>query len=126
MLAQLSALVTVAAIGTLVSRKETTRKFYRDAYEAFRRFLDDAGLDPAIDGWERLPPNVLAAFYRWGLDHRRGGLNERTAASYAYADECALTSTLDRGAAALLTFTREVAAGTSRSPRPRRLPAPQS
>jgi integrase len=27
----------------------------------------------------------LGAFYRWGLDHRRGDLSERTASSYAYA-----------------------------------------
>jgi hypothetical protein len=38
-----------------------------------------------IDGWSRLPPNALDAFYRWGLDHRRGGLSERTASSHAYA-----------------------------------------
>ena len=71
--------------GMLAGRKDTTRKLYRDAYEAFRRFVEHVGLDPASDGWERLPPNVLAAFYRWGLDHRRGGLTERTAATYAYA-----------------------------------------
>jgi len=71
--------------GTLAGRKETTRKLYRDAYEAFRRFAVDAGVDPASEGWDRLPPNVLAAFYRWGLDHRRGELTERTAATYAYA-----------------------------------------
>ena len=69
----------------LAGRKDTTRKLYRDAYEAFRRFVEEAGLDPTSDGWERLPTNVLAAFYRWGLDHRRGGLAERTAATYAYA-----------------------------------------
>ena len=71
--------------GMLSGRKETTRKLYRDAYEAFRRFAQDTGVDPTADGWERLPPNVLAAFYRWGLDHRSGGLTERTAATYAYA-----------------------------------------
>ena len=71
--------------GMLAGRKDTTRKLYRDAYEAFRRFVEEAGLDPTSDGWEPLPPNVLAAFYRWGLDHRRGGLAERTAATYAYA-----------------------------------------
>src|SRR5690242_11190391 len=71
--------------GMLAGRKDTTRKLYRDAYEAFRRFIQEAGLDPTSDGWERLPPNVLAAFYRWGLDHRRGGLTERTAATYGYA-----------------------------------------
>jgi integrase len=32
-----------------------------------------------------LPPNALAALYRWGLDHRRGGLSERAASSYTYA-----------------------------------------
>jgi integrase len=69
----------------LAGRKDTTRKLYRDAYEAFRRFLQDVGVDPATEGWPRLPPNVLAAFYRWGLDHRRGGLTDRGAASYAYA-----------------------------------------
>ena len=72
------------AAGALGGRKATTRKLYRDAYEAFRRFLADVGVDPAADGWDRLPPNALAAFYRWGLDHRRGGLAARTAASYAY------------------------------------------
>jgi len=71
--------------GILAGRKETTRKLYRDAYEAFRRFLDGAGVDPATDGWQRLPPNALAAFYRWCIDHRSAGLAERTAASYAYA-----------------------------------------
>src|SRR5205814_1700170 len=71
--------------GLLAGRKQSTRKLYRDAYEAFRRFLLDAGVDPAVDGWNHLPPNALAAFYRWALDHRRGGLSERTASSYAYA-----------------------------------------
>jgi hypothetical protein len=71
--------------GMLAGRKESTRKLYRDAYEAFRRFLADLEIDPVLDGWERLPPNVLAAFYRWCLDHRRGGLTDRTASSYAYA-----------------------------------------
>lgn len=42
-------------------------------------------VDVSAHGWERLPPNVLAAFYCWGLDHRRGGLTERTASNYAYA-----------------------------------------
>ena len=51
----------------LAGRKDTARKLYRDAYEAFTRFVAQAGLDPTSDGWERLPPNVLAAFYRWGL-----------------------------------------------------------
>jgi hypothetical protein len=32
-----------------------------------------------------LPPNVLAAFYCWCLEHRRGGMRERRASSYAYA-----------------------------------------
>jgi hypothetical protein len=50
--------------GVLAGRKHTTRKLYRDAYESFRRFLVDASVDPCIDGWERLPPNALAAFYR--------------------------------------------------------------
>jgi hypothetical protein len=67
--------------GVLAGRKETTRKLYRDGYEAFRRFLADAGLDPAVDGWNRLPPHVLGAFYRWCQDHRRGGMSERTASS---------------------------------------------
>jgi integrase len=71
--------------GLLAGRKDTTRKLYRDAYEAFRRFLADVHVDPSVDGWERLPPNALAAFYRWGLDHGRGGLSQRTASSYAYA-----------------------------------------
>ncbi len=71
--------------GVLAGRKETTRKLYRDGYEAFRRFLIASGVDPAVDTWTRMPPNGLAAFYRWCLDHRRGGLSERTAASYAYA-----------------------------------------
>jgi integrase len=71
--------------GVLAGRKDTTRKLYRDAYEAFRRFLADVDIDPSVDGWEQLPPNALAAFYRWGLDHRRGGLTDRTASSYAYA-----------------------------------------
>lgn len=66
----------------LAGRKDTTRKLYRDAYEAFRRFLADVHVDVSAHGWERLPPNVLASFYRWGLDHRRGGLTERTASSY--------------------------------------------
>jgi hypothetical protein len=43
----------------LAGRKETTRKLYRDAYEAFGRFAEDVGLDPTSDGWERLPPNGL-------------------------------------------------------------------
>jgi hypothetical protein len=73
------------SVGGLAGRKETTRKLYRDAYEAFRRFLADSGVDPTVDGWSRLPPNALAALYRWGLDHRRGDLSERTASSYAYA-----------------------------------------
>jgi hypothetical protein len=64
--------------GTLAGRKETTRKRYRDVYEAFRRFLADIGVDPALDGWECLPPNAVGAFYRWGLDHRHGGLTGRT------------------------------------------------
>src|SRR5690349_24996130 len=63
--------------GVLAGRKDTTRKLYRDAYEAFRRFLSDSGVDPAVDSWSRVPPNVLAAFYRWCLDHRRGGMTER-------------------------------------------------
>ena len=46
----------------LAGRKETMRKLYLDAYEAFRRFVGHAGVDPAGDGWERLSPNVLAAF----------------------------------------------------------------
>jgi integrase len=71
--------------GMLAGRKDTTRKLYRDAYEAFRRFLAGVNVDSSVDGWERLPPNALAAFYRWGLDHRRGGLSERTASTYAYA-----------------------------------------
>jgi hypothetical protein len=71
--------------GVLGGRKETTRKLYRDAYEALRRFLADGGVDAAVDSWSRLPPNVLAAFYMWCLDHRRGGMSERTASSYAYA-----------------------------------------
>src|SRR6266851_5225909 len=71
--------------GMLAGRKDTTRKLYRDAYEAFRRFLADVNVDPCVDGWEQLPPNSLAAFYRWGLDHRCGGLTDRTASSYAYA-----------------------------------------
>ena len=71
--------------GVLAGRKETTRKLYRDAYEAFRRFLIGVGVDPASDTWSSLPPNALAAFYRWCLDHRRGGMSDRTAASYAYA-----------------------------------------
>ncbi|MDQ6669673.1 MAG: tyrosine-type recombinase/integrase [Chloroflexota bacterium] len=71
--------------GVLAGRKDTTRKLYRDAYEAFRRFLIDVGVDAVTDGWQRLPPNALAAFYRWGLDHRRGGLADRTGGTYAYA-----------------------------------------
>lgn len=71
--------------GMLAGRKDTTRKLYRDAYEAFRRFLADVHVHPSVDSLERLPPNALAAFYRWGLDHRRGGLTDRTASSYAYA-----------------------------------------
>ena len=55
------------------------------AYEAFRQFLQDVGVDPTHDGWQGVPPNVLAAFYRWALDHRKAGLAERTATSYAYA-----------------------------------------
>jgi integrase len=70
--------------GILAGRKETTRKLYRDAYRAFRRFLANVGVDPSTDGWSRLPPNVLAAFYRWGLDYRRGSLSERASATYAY------------------------------------------
>src|SRR5690242_453016 len=54
--------------GMLAGRKDATRNLYRDAYEAFRRFLADVHVDPSTDGWE-LPPNALAAFYRWGLDH---------------------------------------------------------
>ncbi|MBV9601580.1 MAG: hypothetical protein JOZ87_32630 [Chloroflexi bacterium] len=46
--------------GMLAGRKETTRKLYRDAYEAFRRFAENAGVDPASEGSERLPPNVVA------------------------------------------------------------------
>jgi hypothetical protein len=46
----------------LAGRKDATRKLYRDAYEAFRRFLFNSGVDPSVDGW-RLPPNALAAFY---------------------------------------------------------------
>ena len=57
--------------GMLAGRKDTTRKLYRDAYEAFRRYALDIGVDPCVDGWDRLPPNVLGAFYRWGLDHRQ-------------------------------------------------------
>jgi hypothetical protein len=38
-----------------------------------------------VDSWDRLPPNALAAFFgERGLDHRRGGLSDRIAASYAY------------------------------------------
>jgi hypothetical protein len=73
------------SVGILAGRKDATRKLYRDAYDAFRRFLADSGVNSAVDGWSRLPPNALAAFHRWGLDHRRGGLSERTASSYAYA-----------------------------------------
>ena len=51
-------------------------------------------MDPASNGWERLPPNVLAAFYRWGLDHRRGGFTERTAATYAHATSALLRQLL--------------------------------
>ncbi len=69
----------------LAGREATTHKLYRDAHEAFRRFLADVNVDAANDAWDRLPPNALAAFYRWGLDHRHGGLTERTASSYAYA-----------------------------------------
>jgi len=81
----------------LAGRKESTRKLYRDAYEAFRRFLLDVNVDPAIDGWNRLPPNSLAAFYRWALDHRRGGLSGRTASSYAYAVSALLRQLLIEG-----------------------------
>jgi integrase len=73
------------SVGMLAGRKDATRKLYRDAYEAFRRFVADSGVDPRVDGWSRLPPNALAAFYRRSLDHRRGNLSERTASSYAYA-----------------------------------------
>jgi hypothetical protein len=73
------------SVGILAGRKDATRKLYRNACEAFRRFLADSRVDPQVDGWNRLPPNALAAFYRWGLDHRRGGLSERSASSYAYA-----------------------------------------
>jgi integrase len=83
--------------GVLAGRKPTTRKLYRDAYEAFRRFLEDAGVDPRVDGWNRLPPNTLAAFYRWGLDHRHGSLSERTASSYAYAISAILRQLLIEG-----------------------------
>jgi hypothetical protein len=48
--------------GVLAGRKESTRKLYRDAYQAFRRFLQDVGVDPARDGWKHLPPDALAAF----------------------------------------------------------------
>jgi hypothetical protein len=46
-----------------------------------RRFLVASGIDPAVDGWSCLPPNALAAFSRWALDHRPGRLAERTASS---------------------------------------------
>jgi integrase len=42
-------------------------------------------LGPAAELSKLRLPNVLAAFYRWCLDHRRGGMTERTARSYAYA-----------------------------------------
>jgi hypothetical protein len=86
-----------ASSGILAGRKETTRKLYRDAYEAFRRFLIDQRVDPSVDGWQRLPPNALAAFYRWGVDHRHGGLAERTAASYAYGISALLRQLLVEG-----------------------------
>jgi hypothetical protein len=34
-----------ASPGILAGRKEATRKLYRDAYEAFRRFLIDQDVD---------------------------------------------------------------------------------
>jgi integrase len=83
--------------GMLAGRKESTRKLYRDGYEAFRRFMLDVNVDPAVDGWNRLPPNGLAAFYRWALDHRRGGLSVRTASSYAYAVSALLRQLLIEG-----------------------------
>lgn len=61
--------------GVLAGRKETTRKLHRDAHESFRRFLVSCRIDPASDTWSALPPNVLAAFYRWCLDHPCGGLS---------------------------------------------------
>src|SRR5438132_6316533 len=39
--------------GVLAGRKDTTRKLYRDAYEAFRRFLTDMDIDPSVDGWQQ-------------------------------------------------------------------------
>jgi hypothetical protein len=46
--------------GVLAGRKPTTRQLYRDAYEAFRRFLISCSVDPASDTWSRLTPNGLA------------------------------------------------------------------
>jgi hypothetical protein len=36
--------------GLLAGRKEATRKLDCDAYESFRRFLIDEGVDPSMDG----------------------------------------------------------------------------
>src|SRR3712207_8270022 len=71
--------------GALAGRSAATRKGYRDAWEKFRAFLvERAGLDPAADGLARLPPNVLAAFYRWLLEHPVRPLAPRSAATYAH------------------------------------------
>src|SRR6516164_6961473 len=47
------------SVGILAGRKDATRKLYRDAYQAFRRFLIDSAIDPTVDGWSHLPPNAL-------------------------------------------------------------------
>jgi integrase len=71
--------------GALAGRSAATRKGYRDAWERFRAFLvERPGLDPATDGLERLPPNALAAFYRWLLEHPERPLAPRSAATYAH------------------------------------------
>jgi len=64
----------------------------------------DEGVDPSVDGWGRLPPNALAAFYRWGLDHRRAGPRRTHGGQLRRWQQCPVTSNVwSRGSCRLLS-----------------------